>query len=65
MTEGAASEMMEPERVGMLRVWADEKATREARRVVVQSIVALGRSMFWEDFGRLIWKVLVRDEFTL
>ena len=35
MVEGAASEMIDPERVGMLRVWAAENDTREARRVAV------------------------------
>jgi hypothetical protein len=35
MVEGAASETIDPERVGMLRVWAAENDTREARRVAV------------------------------
>jgi hypothetical protein len=40
MVEGWASEMIDPERVGMLRVWAVEKAAREARRVAVYSIAS-------------------------
>ena len=40
MVEGAASEMIDPERVGMLRVWAAENDTREVKRAAVYFILS-------------------------
>lgn len=39
MTDGEDREMIDPERVGMLRVWAAPRAAKEARTVVLKSIL--------------------------